>query len=248
MAASARLGRVLRWAAAERGPRAGLLGLEQHKTDTLVLCLAGAARIEDGRNRLDLAAGDALVIRPGAWHRHAALRPGALVYRQGVIAGRSDFFLEDPGLSIVAAWPEQPARNLLAAIGEADDEDERRARLRALLAHLAGETATPLPTQHPVALAMEYALWENLHRPDAVARVVQASGLSRVQAWRIFRARFGCGIASAVRRERMQLARVLLGDGLAVGAVAQRCGIADRSVFARAYRRQWGEAPTEGRR
>lgn len=247
MAAGGHLGRVHRWEVSSSGHRGELPGLEQHPTDTLVLCLAGRARIEDGSTRVDLAANDAVVVRPGTWHRHAQLRPGALVYLQGVIAGRSDFFLEDAGLRLVASWPEQPSRQLLTSLGDEADEDARRARLRELLAQIAGATAEPLPGQHPAVLAMEYALWQNLHRSDAAARVERASGLSRVQAWRVFRQRFGSGIATVVRRERMELARSLLAGGLAVADVAIRCGIADRNVFTRAYRQRWGRSPCADR-
>jgi AraC-like DNA-binding protein len=244
MGAGARLGRVHRWEVAGRGPDDGVQGLAQHGTDTLVLCLGGAARIEDGHVRLDLGSGDAVVVRPGAWHRHARLRRGALVYQQGVIAGRSDFFLADEGLRVDASWPEQPAWSLLAAVGAAEAEDERRTRLAALLAHLAGETAEPLPVLHPAVLAMEYAIWENLHRPDVVARTLAAAGVSRVQAYRLASRRWGLGIATVVRRARLDLARSLIEGGMAVGEAARRSGIPERSVLARAYRRRWGEPPS----
>lgn len=242
-----RLGRVHRWLASEHGPGTADLQLEQHSTDTLVLCLAGAIRIEDGRQRLDLGPGDAVVIRPGAWHRHAPLRPGTLVYQQGVLAGRSDFFLEDASLRMFASWPEQPAWRLMAAIGADDDEDGRRRRLRELLAHLATESAGPLPVAHPAMLRMEYALWQNLHRSDCVARIIAAGGLARAQAYRLFRERWRCGLASAVRRSRLSLARELLRDGMPLAEVVARSGIRDRSVFSRAYSRQWGEAPSRTR-
>jgi AraC-like DNA-binding protein len=233
-----RLGRCHRWEARDHGPADAGDGAEQHPTDTLVLCLAGAARIEHGRRRCDLAPGDALVLRPGAWHRHAPLRRGALLYRQGAIAGRSDFFLEDHRLRIVAAWPEHPARGLLAAIGAAADEAERRGRLADLLGHLAREAVEPLPATHPACLPMEYALFEHLHRADAVARIVRASGLSRAQAYRVFRSRWGAGIAAAVRGERVELGRALLADGIPPAEVAARCGMPGRGTFARALARR----------
>lgn len=239
-----RIGRVHRWEAAGHGPGGAVLGLEQHSIDTLVLCLAGTVRIEDGRERLDLAAGDALVLRPGAWHGHPPLRPGALVYQQGVIAGRSDFSLQDHALRVLAGWPEQPAWRLLAAVGAADREDERRVRLRALLAHLRGESAEPLPEAHPAEWAMEYALWQNLHRGDCVARIVAAAGLARAQAYRLFRRRFGCGIATAVRHARLDLARELLSSGMPLAEVVARSGMRGRAVFARACRRRWGVPPS----
>lgn len=245
MAAGSRLGRVHRWEAAGRGPGGEVQGLEQHRTDTLVLCLDGTARLEDGRIRLDLAAGDAVVVRPGAWHRHASLRRGALVYQQGVIAGRSDFILADDRLRVVACWPEQPAWRMLMAVGAAAVEAERRQRLAGLLGQLGGETAEPLPAQHPAILAMEYALWENLHRPDAVARILAASALSRVQAYRLFSRHWGLGIATVVRQARLDLARGLIEGGMAVGEAALRCGIPGRSVLARACRRRWGAPPSQ---
>jgi transcriptional regulator GlxA family with amidase domain len=147
-------------------------------------------------------------------------------------------------LRVVASWPEQPSWRLLTALGAADAEAERRRLLADLVGRLAGETAEPLPAQHPAVLAMEFALWNNLHRPDAVERIVAASGLSRVQAYRLFTARWKVGIASAVRDARLDLARGLIADGMAVGEAAVRCGIPERSVLARACRRRWGAPPS----
>lgn len=244
LALRTRIGRVHRWDAAGRGPGGWVQGMEQHHTDTLVVCLAGTARVVDGRSRLDLAAGDALVIRPGTWHSHADLGPGSAVYQQGIIAGRSDFHLADNRLRVVASWPEQPSWRLLTGLGAADAEPDRRRLLAELVAHLAGESAEPLPAQHPAALAMEFALWNNLHRPDAAARIVAASGLSRVQAYRVFTSRWGTGIAAAVRAARLDLARGLLLGGMPVAEAAARCGIPERTVFARAFRARWGCPPS----
>ena len=91
---------------------------------------------------------------------------------------------------------------------------------------------------------MEYALWENLHRPDAVARILAASALSRVQAYRLFSRHWGLGIATVVRQARLDLARGLIEGGMAVGEAALRCGIPGRSVLARACRRRWGAPPS----
>lgn len=239
-AASNRIRRVHRWEAAGRGPDAEVQGLHQHRTDTLVFCLEGTVRIEDGRTRLDLAAGDAIVVRPGTWHRHASLRRGSLVYQQGVIAGRSDFNLADDRLCMAASWPEQPAWSFLQQIGAAEVEADRRAHLAALLDHLGHETAEPLPSQHPAVLAMEYALWENLHRPDVVARIITASGLSRVQAYRVFRGYWQRGIASVVRDARLDLARGFIGGGMTVGEAAVRSGISGRGSLTRGFRKRWG--------
>ncbi len=244
-AAAESLGRVHRWDAVDHGPRdRGAAGMEQHGTETLLLCLAGTARIEDGRTRIDLARGDAVVIGPGAWHSHAPLRAGAIVYQQGVFGGRSDFWLESADLTMVATWPEEPARRYLTTIHGERDEKRRRATLAALLAHLRHESAEPLTTQGSAITAMEMAMWQNLHRTDVIARVVAASGRSRAQAYRLYRAHWGKGIATMVRNARLELARALLTRPLPVSEVAARVGIRERSVFARAYRRRWGKAPS----
>lgn len=240
------IGRVHRWDAISHGPpNGGAANFEQHATATMVLCLVGVSRLEDECTRLDLARGDAVVISPGAWHRHAPLRPGSVTYRQGVIAGRSDFFLESSNLLMIASWPEEPARRYLREIDLEADEERRRSMLAALIMHLSNETARPLPTHGSIAMAMEVALRRNLHRGDVVQRIVEASGRSRAQAYRLFQAHWGVGISSAVRHARLELAHELLLRGLPVIEVAARVGIHERSVFTRAYRRYWKEAPSE---
>ena len=55
-------GRVHRWSAAEHPPAPDQT-LEQHGTVTLIACLRGVCRIEDGRARIDLRAGDVVLVR-----------------------------------------------------------------------------------------------------------------------------------------------------------------------------------------
>jgi AraC-like DNA-binding protein len=240
-----RLGRVHRWTAAEHGPSPSLMELQQHATDTLVVCLSGTARIVGARCRLDLSAGDALVLRPGAWHHHANLRTGGLVYQQGVFAGFSDFLFASPEMLMFANWPEQPARRMLSAVGTAEMESDRRQHLRSLICHLRTERACSSTGVHPATTAMEMAMWHNLHRPDCLVRVLAASRLGQAQAYRLFRHRWKCGIATLIRQSRLQLAHQLLSDGMTVVNVAERTGIRDRSVFSRAFRRQWGVSPSQ---
>lgn len=240
-----RLGRVHRWTAAEHGPSPSSMELQQHATDTLVVCLSGTARIEGARCRLDLSVGDALVLRPGAWHHHANLRPGALMYQQGIFAGYSDFLFASPDMLMFANWPEQPSQRLLCAIGTAETESDRRRHLHTLIDHLRTESASSTSGIHPATTAMELAMWHNLHRPDCLARVLAASRLGQAQAYRLFRIRWKCGIASAIRQSRLRLAHELLSNGMTVDDVANRIGIRDRSVFSRAFRKQWGGSPSQ---
>jgi AraC-like DNA-binding protein len=242
-AQASRIQQVAWWPADAHGPDPANRGQEAHHTPTLVLCLAGAVRIEDRRDRCDLAVGEALIIAAGAWHRHAPLRPGAVCYRQGVVGGRSDFFLHDHAQTVVASVPEQPCASLLERAAS-PLAAQRRQGVRDLLATVLQERAAPLDAGHRAVLAMEYALWDHLHQRDAMRRILAASGLARAQAYRVFSAHFAAGISSVLRRERLTLARRLLASGLGVAEVAERCGFASRGTFTRAYRQAFAVPPS----
>lgn len=231
-AAAGRLGHVHRWLAEGHGPGGGQM--HQHHTVTLVLCLDGAARLEHPAGRLDLQAGDAVLVEAGAWHHHTPLRPGAVAFGQGFMVGRSDWLLQSSGLVLRSSVAAEPSRRLLeAGLAEAD-EAARRAIVAQHLRGFCAEPSRPLPAEHPAYPDMELALWDNLHHRDPVAAMVRASGLSRAQAYRIFARCAGIAPAAWVRRERRTLARRLLADGLAPAAAAERCGFPDRRALRRA--------------
>lgn len=217
-----RLGAVHRWRAADHPPRGS--GLHQHHTVTMVLCLAGAVRIAHPADRIDLSAGDALLVEAGAWHHHAPLRSGCVAFGQGFMGGRSDWIMHSAGLELVSSVPTEPSLGQLERALALDDGSGRQ---RLLAEHLRGfltERSQPISADHRAYPAMELALWDNLHRRGTVAAMVRASGLSRAQAYRIFTACSGTAPAQAVRRERLALARRLLGDGTGAATVAERCG------------------------
>lgn len=228
-----RLGRVHRLVADEYPPDAQGPHAHQHHTATLVVCLAGVVRLIAGRQRFDLGATDAAVIEAGAWHSHAPLRPGVVCFGQGFMGGRSDWLLASPNLNMVSSVPTQPSLRAVEEIAAAHDEAARRRLLAEHLRTFVTETSEPISDGNAVYPAMELALWDNLHRSGAVAAMVQASGLSRAQAYRVFTAYAGVAPAAALRRERIALARRLLAEGVSSHAVAERCGLGD----ARALRR-----------
>jgi hypothetical protein len=197
--------------------------LEQRSIPTFALCLAGRVRVESMSETCDLAPGEALLIAPGAWYHHAQLRPGTVVYRQGVIFRRSDFFLMNADLHLVATIPEQPSRRMMEEALREADPDRRRAKLSALLATAVNEVAKPRPLLHPSVLAMHYALQNTLHLRDGTAAAVRASGLSRAQAYRWFRSAMGAGIATIRRQQRQELSEWLRLEGLPPREIARRC-------------------------
>jgi hypothetical protein len=180
--------------------------LEQRSIPTAILCVSGSARVESSDVRLDLAPGEMLTIAPGAWHRHLPLRPGAVVYRQGFIFARSDFFLMDSHLHFVATIPEEPSRRTMEEILLSPEPDRRLALARRHLASVVNENAKPRPMSHPAVLAMIYALQNTLHLRHGVEAAVHASGLSRAQAYRWFKADTGVGLATMRRHLRQELA------------------------------------------
>jgi AraC-like DNA-binding protein len=237
------LRRVHVWHPAAHPPGQEVADLHQHGTVTLVLGLAGVVRLEDQRDSLDLRPGDALLVHPGAWHRHVPVRPGSLSFGQGFIAGRSDYLFASAGRRLMAAVPPEPSRGQMDAALAAADEPARRRSLAALLATVVAEASEPLATPDPALLRMEYALWENLHRPGGAELLVQASGTGRARAFRLCQQHWGAGPATVLRRERLRLARSLLAVGLPVAEVAWRCGFASRQVFTRAFHQEHGQAP-----
>ncbi|MBA3685912.1 MAG: hypothetical protein H0W72_11825, partial [Planctomycetes bacterium] len=64
-----------------------------HPETTVVCCIAGTTRVETARGGIDLALGDAVVVAPGAWHRHSLLRRDSAVFAQGLMGRRSDVLL-----------------------------------------------------------------------------------------------------------------------------------------------------------
>jgi AraC-like DNA-binding protein len=229
-----RLGRVHRWPASGHGPGAPVPHLHQHHVTTLVLCLIGVARIEHARRRIDLTAGDAVVVEAGAWHRHATVRAGSVTFGQGFIAGRSDWILTSPDLQLFSSVPEQPSLAALDGLYAADDEDERQRRLADHLRVFTAERSEPIHAPHPAYPAMEMALWTHLHLSNPVEAMVRASGLSRAQAYRVFTACSRTGPALAVRTARCALARRLLKEGSSEAVAAERCGFTSIRALRRA--------------
>jgi AraC-like DNA-binding protein len=216
-----RLGRIHLWSAADHPLHARLLNAEEHPTTTLVACLRGVVRVE-GRISLDLRPGDVLLIRAGVWHCHHALRPGGVSFRQGFMAGRSDWHLSGADLTGIASIAAEPSRGLIErAVG---DVGARPALVRDLLATVARERPEPLQAAHPALLRMEYEIYRAMHLPGQVSRIIRASGVSRAQAYRLARGYWGVGLAEHLQRTRLVLAEALLAQDLTPTEVARRAG------------------------
>jgi transcriptional regulator GlxA family with amidase domain len=91
--------------------------------------------------------------------------------------------------------------------------------------------------------AMVHRLWSGIHTGVTVADLVAASGLSRAQAYRLFRAGYGVPPKEALMQSRLWLAGSLLEAGLPLAEVAARSGFSSVATCSRAWKRAHGQAP-----
>ena len=238
----AALGQVHRWRERVVPPAIGDGG-HLHANPTTVVCLAGVVRISAPRLRLDLVAGDALVIAPGVWHRHAPLRCSTVWFGQGFLATWSDVILGDDERCWTGQVPSQPSRRLCEQVLAEEDDERRRERFRALLAQVLAESVAHQAFAHPAMRAMLTRLWSGLHRGVTVTDVLRASGLSRAQAYRVFASGYGVPPKEALESARLWLAEELLTGGMSIGDIAEQCGFASPGTFTRAWKRTHVEPP-----
>jgi AraC-like DNA-binding protein len=218
-----------------------------HMVPTLVLALDGVVRLEGPGRRIDLGAGQALLLEPTCLHRHAPLRPGCLALALGLLPAWCDFALLGPEhLGWSARLPLQPASTLFEQALLAAGAEQRRERVRALLVQVLAEPHHDLSFAAEGLWPMVRQLWSRPTDPTlTVDDLVRASGLSRAQAYRRFRASYGTTPAEAITATRLALARWLLLRGRGVAEAARRAGFPSRATFTRAWRRRFGAPPSE---
>lgn len=217
---------------------------ETHTVPTLIACLVGVVRVECLGAPVDLHAGEAALIAPGAWHRHAPLKAGSASLGQGFMLGRSDMELSVPGQAFWLAIPEQPSRTLLTRACAAGAR-ERLALVREALAGLGDESARPV-TPMPAAVQR---MWLYLRRerlaPIRAADVLRASGLGPTRAHVLFTGYFAETPHRMLTRHRLEYACHLLAGGAGVGEVAGQCGFRSRRQFTAAFRAAFAQSPRQ---
>lgn len=216
-----------------------------HAVPTLVASLDGVVRIEGPRRRVDLRPGDALLLEPGCLHVHTAAQGRSVALCLGVLPAWCDLALIGADrLGWFARMPRLPTSALLEAALRAGDAG-RLAATRAVLVQVLGERHEDLDLVAPGLWPMVRVLWHCTDDPAVdPAAMVAASGLSRAQAYRCFRAGYGTTPAEAILSTRLSLAQWLLHRGRPVAEVARRAGFPSRATFTRAWRRRFGAAPS----
>lgn len=219
---------------------------QYHAVPTLVCALAGVVRMEGPQRRLDLQPGEALLLEPACLHRHAPLLGSAISLGIGVLPAWCDIGLQgSERLGWFGRLPRLPTSTLLEEAVLAGTDAERLSRTRAVLGQVLSE-------RHEDHALLAHGLWPmvrqlwNCTADPAVtpATMVQVSGLSRAQAYRVFLDGYGTTPAEAITSTRLSLAQWLLRRGTPVGEAARRSGFPSRATFTRAWRRRFGKPPS----
>lgn len=217
------------------------MGVHRHRVPTLIIAVGGAARVETGaRGRIDLGAGEAVLIRPWIWHSHPVLTGGmALVLGWSHRHGDATVFW--PGGGWEGAVPRKLVADGVSAIAAA--APALRPRLcGALVAALARArpASNPMP---PAAQAMAHYLWHHRGRAITAAALLRSSGLGQTAANRLFRHWFGSTPKQHLLAIHLELAQHLLLAGRPPGRIWAECGFSSRADLTRRMRLATGLSP-----
>lgn len=217
---------------------------EFHQIPSLWLCLAGAARLMRRGGQTDLAAGDAVAMEPGVWHRHEPLTGDAAAMHLGFTASWCDVSVKTRAWWRIWRLPFQPARDAIEDLLAAEAAGERLRHASRLLTTVANGQLVELDAAARPLWAMLGGMWRLAYDGAVSAdEILRKSGLSRGHAYRLFTAFYGTGPARAVEIMRLDLARWLLFRGHRIGEVARISGFRDRHGFTRRWTRQFGASP-----
>ena len=220
------------------------VGDHLHCIPTVYLCLAGTARVVGGpQGRIDLAAGDALVIAPGVRHAHAPVRRGSVTIDVGFLAQWCDFDLGDHATHVWGRVPQQPYAEVCRRMVVAP-ADERVQLTRRLFTELKDERIEAMGFPHPGVRPMAYRLWANPPGLTA-AHILAVSGLQPRRAHAVFLDFFGTSPKQAILAQRLALAASFLADGASIAAAAERAGFLRRADLTRAWTLAHGTPPRQ---
>lgn len=219
-----------------------------HRGFELLCVRRGACTVEvEGAEPLPAAAGTVLLIPPRAAHVHRERAEVETAYAIFRLPPR----LLPARLRRAQAGPDDPLHalmDLLIAVHRAPGEPDPRAAGGLLLALLArldrlDPPAAVAARPRPLALAERHLLGR-LGGEVGMDELAAAAGVTPGHLRTLFREHHGCPPARWHRRQRLELAKRLLGDPrLSLAEVAQAAGWADAAVFGRCFRAEVGQPP-----
>ena len=237
------------WRATEQGsprfPSAAHAGVE------VAWCTSGGVVYEVGSRTLELAVGRVVVVPEGVEHRTRIL-PGTTAVSVKVNARLASEIAEETARRLEPVLVERS--NVLARLGSLLTEPARRARggdpvddvARAFVRRLLEPTAVAGLSRRDPRIERALRMAEDrIAEPLEIADLAKAAGMSRYHFSRSFRAQLGVSPYQWLLHKRVEHAAALLGRRrLSVTEAAFEVGFSDLSRFARAFREQFGCAPS----
>jgi len=218
-----------------------------HAVPTLVLCLSGSVTVEAKRD-LTLMPGELVLIEPGVWHVHQALKPGDTSLGIGFFGDRCDVYFSSHDSSMWGWIAEDPYVHLVERLMFASDSAERSDLIGAIFSSLLQERIYSFEFTTTDVWNMVNCLWSHAYEPThQVDDLVARAGVGRSKIFRLFRGVFGRSPKQEVLANRVSIAHHLIHRGASVAEAARRTGFTCRSDLTRAYRRIHGRPPTNRR-
>jgi AraC-like DNA-binding protein len=209
-----------------------------HSIPTMAVCLQGIVRIRRIHGQtLDLHAGEILLIAPGVWHEHAPILRDSIWFGQGFMAAWSDVVLGGQGVDWIGKIPTEPSLTLLHRALLVPEEAAAKALIHEVLGIILSKSIESVDLGRPELRAMIDRLWACCHSGIKVDDLVNASGLSRAQAYNVFKRGYGVTPKQAIESMRLWLASSYMESGLTSSEAALQAGYTSADSFRRAWKR-----------
>lgn len=88
---------------------------------------------------------------------------------------------------------------------------------------------------------------QHLTEPLSIQQISDRCYLSKYYMMRLFKEETGYSVAAYIQNKRLLLAKEMLSQNLSITQVCFECGFHNYSSFSRAYRKYFGETPSESR-
>ena len=230
----------------------GELGRHRHPFHQCVLPDRGTLEIETGAGSRRVGGSCGLLIPAGEFHAFRAPGPNRFVVIDFVepVPGRAlDRALHEPAFVLPSALAQ--GLDLFARRRRAGPLEgrARRAWTEVLLDALdAPDREADAPGRRRFRTATEFIRRDPGARLDR-ATVAATLGMTPDALTRLFRRHAGCGVGTWIADARLAAAaeRLVHTDD-AITAIALDCGFSEHSALTRAFRRRFGQTPSEWRR
>lgn len=212
--------------------------IRDHYIIHFVLSGQGTLINREGERRA--SAGELFIIRPGETATYTADPKNPWRYLWLSFIGAHAGVFE--GGEAVREIPEGIAERLEALVTAVEKAPEPfSAIIYDLIYRL--YTAKELPPEDAAERVRRYILHEYM-TPITAEEIARAFGYDRTYLYRIFKARFGCGVKHFLTETRMTHARALLKDGShTVAECACMVGYRDEFNFSKAFKKHFGTPP-----